>query len=391
MEDDDLPILFVDDEPNVLDGIRRMLFDSFDIVTADSGEEALQFIASDGPFSVVVSDMRMPNMDGAELLSRVKILAPDTTRILLTGYSEVDAAVKAINDGQIFRFLSKPCSRELLIRALTEGVRQYKLLTGERILLEQTLGGAVDVMVSVLELSSPLAFSRARRVRRCAAHLAKDFGLMDAWQLELAALLSSLGCITVPQEVLDKVDIGEQLSAVEERLYSRHPIVAYNLLNNIPRLREVALLVLHQTTTAEKDLPPSLELHRDLLRTSIAYTLAIDSGLDIDKAKKQLRRQGFTDTKALAALSTLPLLSPESCTKLATLKELKPGMVLEQDVVTPKGGIVVPQGREVTAALIERLGNFAMGLGIVEPIKVLVHSAPASANDSAASVAIPLH
>ena len=151
-------ILFVDDEPNVLDGIRRTLYDQFDVCTASSGEEALALHQTDGPFAVVVSDMRMPVMDGAELLARFKALSPDTTRVLLTGHSELDAAVKAINEGQLFRFLSKPCPKPLLVRTLTDAVTQYRLVTGERQLLEQTLNGAVELLVQVLSLAAPVAF-----------------------------------------------------------------------------------------------------------------------------------------------------------------------------------------------------------------------------------------
>src|SRR5690606_18712073 len=97
-------ILCVDDEPNVLAGLERTLFDDYDVTTANSGVEALEILAEEEPFAIIISDMRMPNMDGATFLAEARKLEPDTVRMLLTGYSDVEAAISAINDGQIFRF-----------------------------------------------------------------------------------------------------------------------------------------------------------------------------------------------------------------------------------------------------------------------------------------------
>jgi len=105
-------ILCVDDEPNVLKAYKRGLRSNFAIDIATSGGEALQFIESRGPYAVIVSDMRMPQMNGIELLNTVKQCAPDTVRIMLTGNADQQTAIDAVNPGEIFRFLNKPCQPE---------------------------------------------------------------------------------------------------------------------------------------------------------------------------------------------------------------------------------------------------------------------------------------
>jgi len=125
-------ILFVDDETLVLDAFRRMLRDQFEIHTAESGEKGLLQARENGPFAIVVSDMRMPGMNGAQFLSQIRETAPDTVRMLLTGFTDLDAAVAAVNEGNIFRFLSKPCSKEDLLNAIHLGLAQYRVNIAEK-------------------------------------------------------------------------------------------------------------------------------------------------------------------------------------------------------------------------------------------------------------------
>jgi EAL domain-containing protein (putative c-di-GMP-specific phosphodiesterase class I)/FixJ family two-component response regulator len=119
-------VLLVDDDPHILAGLRRQLHRGFQVATADSGADALKVLSAEDDFAVVVSDMRMPGMDGATFLARVRVESPRSTRILLTGQTELSAAVRAINDGQVFRFLSKPCPPEVLEKCLQEAVIRYR-------------------------------------------------------------------------------------------------------------------------------------------------------------------------------------------------------------------------------------------------------------------------
>lgn len=133
----DEKILFVDDEANALAGYERNLHREFLVTTATGGEQALEALNANGPFAVIVSDMRMPGMNGAELLARVRANSPDTVRMLLTGHSDLNAAISAVNEGQIFRYLTKPCEKSVLVEAVKSCIEQYRLRSNEKALIKK--------------------------------------------------------------------------------------------------------------------------------------------------------------------------------------------------------------------------------------------------------------
>jgi DNA-binding NtrC family response regulator len=195
-------VLFVDDEQNVLDGIQRSLRKHMAIQTATSGAEGLRLLRETGPFALVVSDMRMPNMNGAQFLTKVREQEPDTVRMILSGQADLEATIAAVNDGHIYRFLSKPCPPEKLLSAVEDGLKQHRLINAERVLLEQTLSGAVKMLIEILGMVSPTASSRASRLQRYVVELAAALSLPARWQWGLAAYVSQIGCVTLPKEIL---------------------------------------------------------------------------------------------------------------------------------------------------------------------------------------------
>jgi len=110
----------------ILDALKRQLHSRFEVTTATGGTEAMRFVMSQAPYAVVVSDLRMPGMDGVTLLYLIRQAAPDTVRVLLTGKADVESASSAVNQGNIFRFLLKPCPSGVLLRALEAAVEQYR-------------------------------------------------------------------------------------------------------------------------------------------------------------------------------------------------------------------------------------------------------------------------
>ncbi|HHN74817.1 MAG TPA: response regulator, partial [Acidobacteria bacterium] len=183
-------VLFVDDEANILSGIRRNLRRRYEVFTAEGGQAGLEALEREGPFAVVVSDYRMPGMDGVEFLARVRAQSPHSVRMMLTGQAEMSAVIGAINSSKIFRFLPKPISRDELIGALDDALEQYRLITAEKQLLEQTLSSSVKALVDLLGMVNPVAFSRAARVKRCVAWLVGRLEPPNPWEFELAGLLS---------------------------------------------------------------------------------------------------------------------------------------------------------------------------------------------------------
>jgi DNA-binding NtrC family response regulator len=119
-------ILFVDDDSNILDAYKRQLKRQFQVETALGAEEGLAAVKNHGPYAVVVSDLRMPGMDGNQFLSRVREIAPESIRMMLTGFADLKTAMDAINRGNIFRLLTKPCAKEVLTEALSSGIEQFK-------------------------------------------------------------------------------------------------------------------------------------------------------------------------------------------------------------------------------------------------------------------------
>jgi len=118
--------------------LQRALRSEFHIEIAGGSEAGLQVLTRDGPFAVVVSDLRMPVMDGVQFLSRVKAVSPDSIRVMLTGQADLNAAIAAVNEGNIFRFLTKPCPPATMSKVLEASLEQYRLVTAERELLQNT-------------------------------------------------------------------------------------------------------------------------------------------------------------------------------------------------------------------------------------------------------------
>jgi len=131
-------ILIVDDEPHVLRGYKRSLRNKFKLDTAPGGKEALEKIEQEGPYAIVVSDMRMPGMTGLELLTALKEKSPEIIRIMLTGNIDQKTAVDAVNKGDVFKFLTKPCSAETMAATLEAGFAHYHQIQEKRAILEQS-------------------------------------------------------------------------------------------------------------------------------------------------------------------------------------------------------------------------------------------------------------
>src|SRR5271165_7129583 len=289
-------ILLVDDDSNILEGFRRTLSREFLMETALGGEQALKLVADNGPYSVVVSDMRMPGMDGIQLLIRIKSVSPDTIRVMLTGNADMETAVNAINEGSIFRFLNKPCNKEVMAKTLTAALVQYRLVTAEKQLLEHTLSGSIQVLTEVLSLVNPTAFSRAERARRYIHHIVTKMKLGNPWQYEVAAMMSQLGCVTLAPETVEAVFNGEQLSPAEQAQYDAHPRVAYDLLSKIPRLEPIAWMIEHQNRPLSAPGPgdfETAEMRRGagIPRLILAYEKLIHQGVSRNEAAHTLALQ----------------------------------------------------------------------------------------------------
>jgi response regulator RpfG family c-di-GMP phosphodiesterase len=375
-------ILCVDDEANVLAAYQRNLRKQFSLDTALSGAEALRLTEDHGPYAVIVADMRMPEMDGAQLLAELKRRAPDTVRIMLTGNVDQHTAMEAVNKGHIFRFLTKPCAPATLAAALRAGLEQYRLVTAERDLLENTLNGSVRLLTDVLSLIDPLSFGRGQVLKDSIRAFARHLNVSETWDLEMAAMLSPIGCVTVPPPLLLKWRSGLPLSRPEKDLVLRVPELGARLLANIPRLESVSRIVLYQ----HKNFDGSGFPHDEIAGQDIpigARILRVLADLDEMESKGKPRHtaleemrqgQGCYDPAVInAAFASFDIYLPDASPapkqdRAVFLKDLHPGGVLLADVKTRDDNLIVKAGTTVSPALLERLRNFARIAGVREPI-----------------------
>lgn len=361
-------MLFVDDEKFVLATFRRNLRKHFEIDIAESGLEALQQCKEHGPYAVVVSDLKMPRMDGIELLRRIRELWPDTVRIMLTGHGDLDAAMSAVNQGAIFRFLTKPCAPDALLAAVTDGLRQYRLVTAEKELLRGTLRGCIQVMSELLGLVSPEAVGRGERAKTLVLEICQLMGLDGLWRYELAAMLSQIGCISLPPEILERKMNGEPFSPEEAQIFLMHPAIAGNLLRNIPRLESVAEMVAGQELPLDKS--PSLGAR--ILKVALDYTDQSSRGMEDALIVRAMRAAStLYDARIVGALEYCLGERETGIARPMLLIELREGMVLAEDVRSGQGSVLMEKGQVISRAALERFINFGTILGIKEPIHVM--------------------
>jgi CheY-like chemotaxis protein len=376
-------VLCVDDEPRVLEGIALSLRRRYEVLTANGGMAALDVLTKEPDIAVVLSDMRMPMMDGTAFLHRCRHIAPDTIRLILTGQTDLAAAIHAVNEGQIFRFLTKPCPPAVLLPVIDAAVEQHRLITAEHVLLEQTLHGAVKALGEVLALTSPASFGRASRVTRSVSTMAEALKQPERWTVEVAAMVSQLGFIALPSELAERVHLGQPLSDEETQQVLKVPYIAEKLLAHIPRL-ELVRKILTASVRPIRRLPMGADAKaHQLMRAAQMLRIAIDFD--------DLLARGSTPAAAIGAMRTRDGYDPDVLDSLAaavgptddadapqslSLSSLRVGMVVAEDIRMVSGTLLVARGYEIAQGFLERAKNFRPGT-VKEPVQVFVPPPPA--------------
>jgi len=366
-------ILFVDDDANLLEAIQRGLRKRFTIETAVGGSEGLHRLASEGPYAVIVADMQMPGMSGLEFLRQAQNAAPDSVRMMLTGNSDLKTAVDAVNDGHVFRFLTKPCPPPTLAPALDAGLEQFRLKRAERDLLENTLGGAVKVLTEILSVTDPITFDRSQKLKEHVRDFTPAASVSVSWELKLAAMLSQIGRVTVPPAVLEKVRDGISLLGPEKDILNQVPEFGARLIEKIPRLENVATIVRYQhkhfdgsgvpvDSVAGEDIPIGARILKVLGDLVDLECRAVSRAAALQRMQE---RVGWYDLTVLAAVSrwcdvALGELSGKRLNAPQALRidELRIGQVLAEDLRTPDGLLIVAANTKLTSMLLVKLLNF---------------------------------
>ncbi len=355
-------ILMVDDDRNLLDSFRRQFRKKLNIETATSGADGVQAVRDGGPFAVVISDMQMPNMNGVEFLSKVRAISPNTVRIMLTGNANLDVATDAVNDGNIFRFLNKPVETDQLFQVIVDSIQQYRLITTEKILLNKTLKGAVDLLADILSMVNPTAFGQSTRIKRHVQTIIKALSLDDAWHYDLAAMLCHIGFISLPQDLIAKIVNGEELSASEEQLFKSHPSIGGRLLKHIPRLEIVSEMVAKQHESVGKiDFEGKLDnqqkaiLGGQILKVATAYDQLITQGSDDEAAITTLKEKPEKYDPVLVETLSLGAKNQKLEVLNLAIDQLEPGLILDQPVSTESGVLLIAKGQVLSQAVLFRL------------------------------------
>ncbi len=371
-------VLIVDDEERILNSYRRTLRKEFQIMTALGPETGLDVVRTKGPFAVIVSDMRMPRMNGIDFLRRVEKIAPETVRMMLTGNADQDTAIRAVNEGNVFRFMTKPTPPDKMAKVLNDGIRQYRLQRAEHDLLNRTLRASIQVLIEILSTIDPKAFNRGLQARDLIRKLAPRVGFKNTWDLEIAAMLGRIGQVTVPVAVAVKAESGKPLTEIEENMIRQIPEASYRLVKKIPRLETVADMILMQNAK-----PAEVESVNGAGRGALFLKIVLDllEQFELGKTKVQSievlkNRNGQYDPDLLSSVADV-LLGTSSASDNGedkilkiSIHDIEIGDILYSGLETNTGMLLVHSGQHVNAMLLMRIRNWMKIYKIKEPVAV---------------------
>ena len=396
----DLPkILLVDDEGDILRSLRRLLRKRFEITTTTLPEEALQHLA-EKEYAIVLSDQRMPTMEGTALMARAREISPDTVRIILTGYADINAAMDAINQGHVYRFLQKPWDDADLLATLCQAADHFVLVQENKRLhglteaqneklkafnrsmqakvvertrqvtqlnedLSNTLRGTMRVLARLAEIRRLVSGNHAQRVARLSLEVGKQMGLsnQELYQLEVAATLHDIGKIGMKPDLLRKH--YSVLSAEERAILVTHAVTGAALVRMIPNLEEAALFIRHHHERFEgKGFPDRLfgrkiPLGARIIAAANVYDNALNNRITFRHATPAKAReylQGCAprelDPEVVAVLITI-LCEEEHEPKReeidveVNIGDLQPGMILSKDLYNAQDVLVLPRETKI--------------------------------------------
>ncbi|MCC7476519.1 MAG: response regulator [Pirellulales bacterium] len=371
-------VLFVDDEASLLNGIKRRLGSQLNLVTACSGEEGLTAIAEQGPFSVIVTDMRMPKMDGVQFVKAAREKTPNSVFVMLTGNQDQATTIQALNEGHVFRFLNKPCQSHDLLAAVEAAQKQHELIVSEKELLQGTFVGAVGVLTDVLELAQPRLFGRAERIQELVGEIQKQFHLEGRWEYKLGAKLALLGFALLPEQERTRFEMGLDCRQELHEHIREAAAIGRRVIERIPRLGMVARIIGamgatqgHVPPSSAKDDASLIETGATLVRAAIEWDFLVRQGLSSHAAAEELA-QSLPDLNATIVdvlgdqVDETPCGNPTEC----AATELTEGMVLQEDVLTSDGTILIRRGRRLTWTIIEKLRGYQTSEVNLRPILI---------------------
>ena len=351
---------------------------------AVNGMDAYSLIKFQPP-DLVLLDILMPEMDGYEVLENIK--ADEDLNyipvIMITAVDETESIISCLEMGAE-DYIVKPFNSSLLKARINGSLEKKRLWDAEKDLLEKTLKGSIEVLVEILSLSNPKAFSRSLRIQKYVRLIVKSMKLKDQWSFEVAALLSQLGSITLPDEILEKsyeTDAME-LSKGELKLFKSLPSLSKKILEKIPRLEMIAAMIGEQQRLYGFDNDPddaskkskNINLGGDILRVTLEYDNLVMNGEPDRKALEILgQNSSYCNPNVVEALASQLLNEIKVQAVPLNINELKPGMILDEHVRAKNTKmLLVSRGTVISQVMIERLIMMSKTLGVIEPFDVFL-------------------
>jgi response regulator RpfG family c-di-GMP phosphodiesterase len=392
-------VLYVDDEASLLSTFSSLFRrQGLEIQTLANSPSIDAVLEKDGPFAVVISDQRMPGLDGVATLERVRLKHPDTIRVMLTGFSSMEDTQRAINQAGIYRYMTKPWEDTAFSRLVHDCVTQYNLSSenkhlSERLLeqnkalaelLEGTVGQSIQILTHLISYINPDAANQTERVRnvgRAIVPMLTDLSAEERWAILRAFDLFNFGIALLPPWIQVSLNKNGLKALTRIPVAMNHHVLAADLIKDIPRFSLVAAIIRLQRKDMDGNGPPDADrisgtkipvgarlLH--ILVDLDTISTATHQGRDVLHHMKSLPNR--YDTELISKI-LLQEPSPESNEiKMVALQYLEVGMVLVDDIVSTRGKILLRSSSIITKPMIKILNQMKDYSEIKEPIKVLL-------------------
>ena len=358
-------VLIVDDTPDNITVLSNILKQKYRVLAANNGETALKILKNEKKIDLVVLDILMPGMNGYEVCKAIKSTPSlfEIPVLFASSLSEVEDIVKGFKAGAV-DYVTKPYQKEEIFARIKVHLELKKAKGEIQTLLSKTLLGSLKLMMEMLTINQPQLVPQSTRVKRYVKAILPKLKLSqsDALAVELAAMLSHIGCISMPSEIMRKVFAGFNLTNEETARYLKFPETGARLVENIPRLEKTAAIIRNQLIPVKKlpFAPDQVEfLGSILLNVLTSFDVLINQGVAEEYALVRLKMM-FLDCPGilLNALHEVLDEGKEPLPQPVTVRALLSGMVLAEDVMLQDGNLLLPKGTELTNNLIELIQRF---------------------------------
>ncbi len=350
-------VLIVDDEQVVLNGIERRLGERFAITTCNSPREALEILKQTKEFAVVISDMRMPEMDGIRFIEKAKAIAPGCVYMMLTGNQDLQTLMQAVNGNRIFRYMTKPCSSDELAGAIDAALAKFSESDLEDQLLRATFSGAVDVMHDLLATSHPMLGAVCERVKYLLALASENLGWPKDWELEITSRLCLAGFSMVPEnKVLELLDTSAPFDASAQATLQQGLKNSRKMLSRIPRLEGICNII-NQMCGDDSALPNEAFRRGELLGLLFVQALAVRKPHYSDAMLKSAYPNANDEMIAAVVKADQKFMAGKDGAESISLKQLLAGMIVADDVIVEEKA-VLRCGDVVTSRVREHLFKY---------------------------------